>query len=479
MSLHITFHESTTEFTLGTNGQTYHALYQNNTFDSLSNSFKSFFQERIQKKDYKIEEKENEMLLTFPLPSQTNILISLNQEGLKESQRVEYFLEKTDVHLLSIFNKFTKDLFYLETYYSLNKNYNHSFLQCSKIKSKNGFFLVKYMLEKKADIHFQNDYAIQLTAKYGNIDVMKYFIEKGLDVCDRKYNSKSKGSRNLLRLAAKYNQFHIVRYLVEVIKVNVCARDNLAVREAASHGHLKIVKYLVENGADIYVQNNYAVRSAAQYGHLDMVKYLVEDQKADIFAQGNYAICSASMNGHLNIVKYIIQFSFQSKYIYSKYYNTIQISIQFAAKNGHLNIIKYLIEYIKHIHSRTFIRINIQTAAQVASQNGYLNILKYLHENGTDINYQDDSIIRVAVRDGHLDIVKYLVEQKADIHYIDNCNDNIFNLAIWKGHLSIAKYLVEQGIYTRLTDVYGKNALQYAIENNRADIIEFLNNLKN
>lgn len=50
--------------------------------------------------------------------------------------------------------------------------------------------------------------------------------------------------------------------------------DNYAVGLAARNGHLEVVKYLHQNGADITADNNYAVRKAAANGHLEVVKYL-------------------------------------------------------------------------------------------------------------------------------------------------------------------------------------------------------------
>jgi ankyrin repeat protein len=51
---------------------------------------------------------------------------------------------------------------------------------------------------------------------------------------------------------------------------------NHALIYASMMGRLDVVKYLVENGADVTDINNSAVKYAARDGHLDVVKYLVE-----------------------------------------------------------------------------------------------------------------------------------------------------------------------------------------------------------
>jgi len=55
------------------------------------------------------------------------------------------------------------------------------------------------------------------------------------------------------------------------------AKNNYAVRWAAWKGHLLVVKYLYENGADLTACDNDAVRYAVYEGHLLVVKYLVEN----------------------------------------------------------------------------------------------------------------------------------------------------------------------------------------------------------
>jgi len=43
------------------------------------------------------------------------------------------------------------------------------------------------------------------------------------------------------------------------------------------YGHLKIVKYLVEHGANIHAKDDEALKKSAYQGHLEVVKYLVKN----------------------------------------------------------------------------------------------------------------------------------------------------------------------------------------------------------
>jgi ankyrin repeat protein len=71
-------------------------------------------------------------------------------------------------------------------------------------------------------------------------------------------------------------------------------------------GHIEIVKYLVENGADIY-NDNKAFHLASFNGHFEIVKFFVE-KGADINKKDNYDInpfVYAFLGGHYDIFKYL------------------------------------------------------------------------------------------------------------------------------------------------------------------------------
>ena len=54
-----------------------------------------------------------------------------------------------------------------------------------------------------------------------------------------------------------------------------------ALEMAANNGHLDVVKYLVENGADVRAWDDCALRWAANNGHLEIVKYNDHTYKQD------------------------------------------------------------------------------------------------------------------------------------------------------------------------------------------------------
>ena len=58
---------------------------------------------------------------------------------------------------------------------------------------------------------------------------------------------------------------------------------------ASSNGHLAVVQYLHQHGADITAQNNYSICWASRNGHLAVVEYL-HKHGADITAQDNSPI---------------------------------------------------------------------------------------------------------------------------------------------------------------------------------------------
>ena len=111
-------------------------------------------------------------------------------------------------------------------------------------------------------------------------------------------------SKNRALIYASQNgYFPIVKYLVEN-GADITTQSNAPVIFASGKGHLSVVKYLVEHGADVTTNDNEAVRWASEFGHSAIAAYLVE-HGSDITARDNEALIMAKRYKHKNVVEYI------------------------------------------------------------------------------------------------------------------------------------------------------------------------------
>lgn len=86
-----------------------------------------------------------------------------------------------------------------------------------------------------------------------------------------------------------------------------------ALVEASKQGHLKIVKILVQKGADVKIHDNEPLRVASKHGHLEIVKFLI-DNGADVSANNYEAFRLALDHKHYHVVEFLTPLiNFQEK----------------------------------------------------------------------------------------------------------------------------------------------------------------------
>lgn len=158
---------------------------------------------------------------------------------------------------------------------------------CDAVK-KGDLVLTKSLLARGADIHGKesnsdNTY-LDLAAFRGNLDLVQFFIEKGLDV-----KGKDMDDERLLGNAAIGGNPAIVKLFVDRgVNINVRPKkktDNTPFMLACFMGNLEVVKAFVEKGADISfrdsrgrttlsVVTNFAKSQYKQPGHNEIIAYL-------------------------------------------------------------------------------------------------------------------------------------------------------------------------------------------------------------
>ncbi len=87
---------------------------------------------------------------------------------------------------------------------------------------------------------------------------------------------------------------------------NITVNNNFALLSALGEGHLNIVQYLIENGADVQAQENEPLMFASINGHLDVVQFLIK-KGAKVTDQNNEALVCAVENEHLDVIKCLLE----------------------------------------------------------------------------------------------------------------------------------------------------------------------------
>ena len=283
--------------------------------------------------------------------------------------------------------------------------------------------------------------------KNGNLTRIKELVKEGADI-----NIQNDDKMNFLHFSCRYGHLHIVKYLIEknknkleyyiskflkIFNLSFNYFDYINIKDdfgrtplhlAVFKSNLEIVKYLVDNGADIYSGNNSPLMNAVGNGRLEIIKYLVE-KGVNIHARNDDALAEASKKGHLEIVKYLIK---NGADIHTKN----DCALIWASLKNNFEIVKYLVEKGANIHAKN------DEALKYASACGYFDIVKYLVEKGANINAKNNEALAYASINNHLKIVKYLIEKGANIH---SENDLALFWAITKDCLNVVMYLVEKG----------------------------------
>ena len=117
-------------------------------------------------------------------------------------------------------------------------------------------------------------------------------INKLYEECKGKYKCHS------VNLGNRYD-------LTKIHNLNKYIKDkNKALMWAVYNGHLEVVKYLVENGANINGNEYSMLIETSDNGYLDIVKYLVENG-ANINANNNQALRLATNRNNIDVVNYL------------------------------------------------------------------------------------------------------------------------------------------------------------------------------
>ena len=234
-------------------------------------------------------------------------------------------------------------------------------------------------------------------------------------------------------------------------------------RLAALNGHLEIVEFLVRSGVDVGRDDSRfdgistsALYDAASRGHLPVVRFLFETCGADVEkrdTQGDTAVFAAASKGHLDVLKYLLEVAKAQQQADRHGCTLLNAACRGAGSrdgSNNLGVVQYLFENGRHRHQADE---RGQTPLFSACSAGHTEIVQYLLKDaevviGVDrVNNQGRTALHAAAerRDDNVAIVQCLVEHGTQIDRGDNGGITALWLAAGYGNLGVAEYLIDHG----------------------------------
>ena len=260
-----------------------------------------------------------------------------------------------------------------------------------------------------------------------------------------------------LSIAVTANQSELVSYLLE--QGAPVGPDDFI--EALYKGYVDIAKCLVEHNADLWedVEGDDDLLRAAAH-HLTVFEYMRVEKT---FTSEEYArICElACCIGCIDVVRYLVK---------HKCVNLLRVRkplLYRACCNVRVDIAKYLVENGCQVEPEHL---------QYAAKGGHPELVQYLltymeieNEDAEDLYDMFGSTLYSVAEGGYLDILCLFADRGADMHMDE---DELLRVAAKEGHLNIVQYLVEEHgcqIHTQ-----GSDAVHGAIRNNQVEVVKYL-----
>jgi len=308
-------------------------------------------------------------------------------------------------------------------------------------------------------------------ASAGHTDIVRLLIAHGADV-----NAQSSSGNTPLMYACAGGHEEVVRVLLEA-GANVEDHNengHTPLMEAASAGHCGVAKILLEFGAGINTHSNEfkesALTLACYKGHLEMVRFLLEagadqEHKTD---EMHTALMEASMDGHVEVARLLLDSGAQVNMPADSFESPLTL----AACGGHVELAMLLLERGANIEE---VNDEGYTPLMEASREGHEEMVALLLSQGADINAQteetQETALTLACCGGFLEVADFLIKAGADLEL--GASTPLME-ASQEGHLELVRYLLEAGARVNATTGTGDTALTYACENGHTDVADLL-----
>ncbi|XP_057328920.1 putative ankyrin repeat protein RF_0381 [Microplitis mediator] len=263
---------------------------------------------------------------------------------------------------------------------------------------------------------------------------------------------------------------------------------------AVTNKNVKMIKYLLDNGADInavncgdFIPGWTALHAAAEACYEDVVKILLDHQFCDVNVKTDDNITPlhiAASKNNLTIVKMLLEKNalFDIHGQHDLIYGLTPYHV--AVYDDCLEVTEYFLDNLKiDVDKKT---MNDESALQVAVRDDNCSMTKLLLDHGADINYfsKDQgagfTALHIAAQNGNAELVDLLLSRGADVNIMGNDVKTILHMAVCSENEFIVKRLLACGAdVNRKSNTYrfeGITPLLEASSRNLKEIILMLIN---
>lgn len=279
----------------------------------------------------------------------------------------------------------------------------------------------------------------------GDAGAVKKLLEEG-----RSVNETTEEGDSLLSLACQAGYYELAQVLL-AMRANVEDRgikgDCTPLMEAASAGHVDIVKLLINHNADVNAQSssgNTPLMYACAGGHEDVVLVLlgaganVEDHNEN----GHTPLMEAASAGHVGVAKILLDHG-AGVNTHSNEFKESALTL--ACYKGHLEMVRFLLSAGADQEHKTD---EMHTALMEASMDGHVEVARLLLDSGAQVNMPADSFespLTLAACGGHVELAMLLLERGANIEEVNDEGYTPLMEAAREGHEEMVALLLSQG----------------------------------
>jgi ankyrin repeat protein len=321
----------------------------------------------------------------------------------------------------------------------------------------------------------KTDALMQACGSEGSLQEVKRWLAEGADV-------NAVRGRTPLQVACGCGNYEVVRLLLQAgADPNKGSRRETPLIAAALGGksNLRIMKLLIEKGAEADIETKDAGRALAQIIEsspfdIAVATFLI-DNGADIECLGRWrdstALSLAADKGHLDLVKYLLKKGADINHRIDPHGHT---ALDNAIRNDNREMVMYLLE------AGADPAIKPRHGADVfvyAAGKAYTDILDLLENKGFPLKadkQRSGKALVEAIAQGNLKMVELLLERGANPNACDNQGNPPLFTAAAEGRLPIVRLLVKSGADVHARNKHNWNALMNACRNPKAETATFL-----